>query len=217
MKTITIKEAARESVKPDLIIVSINLESVDIEYQNVLLDDSKKIDILNSSLKEIGFNKESLKTTDFNITTKYENINIKGSYEKVFKGYVCRHHLLLEFSFDTKLLGLVLSALSSSLSNPEIFINFSVKNQEKYKNMLLTKLAQNALEKAKVLCKASGVSLGELVTVDYSINDLNMMSNTNYQLQGRSAGVTSSYKTINIVPEEISISDTATFVWEIIK
>ncbi len=218
MKTITVKGMGKVCVKPNLIVVSLNLESEDKDYEKTMSLEAEKIDSLNKSLAQIGFSKDELKTTNFNVRTRYENVrDANGVYKNVFKGYVCSHNLKIEFDFDMQQLAKVLSAISLCMAKPEFSISFTVKNPTEISQELLKSAAKNAKEKAKILCSASNVKLGDLVSIDYNWGEINVYSNTDYKLEARqmmksSVGLTS----IDIQPDDINVSDTATFVWEIL-
>ena len=217
MKTITVKGVGKVSEKPDYIEISLKLNSVDKDYGKTIEHISEKIDKLNKSLEEISFEKGSLKTTNFNVKTRYDSVKTKtGDYESVFKGYECRHSLKLSFDFDTKRLAKVLSAMTACVANPEFSISFTVKDQTKISKELLISASKNAKEKAEILCEASGTKLGELISIDYNWGDLNTYSNTDYSISRMcNANVMADYASIDIEPEDMKIDDTATFVWEI--
>lgn len=217
MKTITIKGVGKASVKPDLIVVTMRLETEDKEYDKAMKLAGDKIEILNRSLENIGFEKKSVKTTNFNVRTNYENVKtLGGSYKNVLKGYICTHNLKIKFDFDTNLLSKVLLAVSQCLAKPEFFISFTVKDKTAVSQQLLKSVAENAKQKAEVLCDASGVKLGELVNIDYNWGEINVYSNTNYRVDGAvMLKASASPANIEIEPEDINVNDTATFVWEI--
>ena len=77
MKTITVKGVGNVSVKPDLIVVSMNLETKNKDYEKTMDYAAQRIDLLNDALEEIGFEKKSVKTTDFHVRTQYESVKDK--------------------------------------------------------------------------------------------------------------------------------------------
>lgn len=218
MKTITITGIGKLSVKPDLIVISMQLDTENKEYDQAMLSASEKINALNKSLEELGFSKDTLKTTNFNVRTIYENIKDEtGRYKNVFKGYSCIHNLKLEFDFDTKQLSKVLSRISACIAKPELSILFTIKDKTKINEELLKSASFNALEKAKILCLASNVKLGNLISINYSWGELNVHSDTNYKVEARCMmKAESCLSNIDIEPEDIDITDSATFVWKII-
>ncbi len=218
MKTITIKGMGKISVKPDLIVISMKIETENKEYDKTMELASEKIELLNNSLENIGFEKKSVKTTKFNVRTNYESIKTKDEiYKSVFCGYVCNHNLKIEFDFDTKRLSKVISTISKCFAKPELSISFTVKNPSNISRELLISATENAKQKAETLCEASNVKLGELISIDYNWGELNLVSDTDYRIESRLMMKSkASLANVEISPDDINVSDSATFVWEII-
>lgn len=108
-----------------------------------------------------------------------------------------------------------LSAVSECSSHPQLSISFTVKDTTAINEEMLRSAAANARKKAEILCEASGVKMGALIAIDYNWAELNFHSRTQYMLREgtRDFGMTDS--AIDIEPDDIDVSDTATFVWEI--
>ena len=216
-RTITVKGVGAVSVKPDLIVVSMGLDSKDMDYEKSISIASNQINELRSALVNVGFNKEDLKTQDFQVDVSNKWIENKdGEDEEVFDGYKCRHRLKLEFDLDTKLLGKVLSAIASCSATPKLDIDFSVKNSTQIKAELLKRASLNAKQKAEILCESSGVKLGSLVTIDYNWCKINLTSRTRYVGRTYGCAPTSRFAEMDLTPDDIDAEDDATFVWEII-
>lgn len=216
-RTITVKGMGNVKTAPDYVVVSMNLETQAMEYEETMERAAQQIDYLNTSLEAVGFEKKSVKTTNFNVRTDYESVKDKnGNYKSVFNGYVCSHRLKVEFDFDTKRLAQTLSAISKCLAKPELSIAFTVKDPSAINKELLRSATINAREKAEVLCEASDVELGDLLTIDYNWGELNIVSRTDYMLEERVMSMPmKAMADMDIEPDDIDVSDTATFVWEI--
>lgn len=66
------------------------------------------------------------------------------------------------------------------------------------------------------MCEASNEELGELITIDYNWGELNIVSHTDYMLEEKCMAMpVGGLADIEIEPDDIDVSDTATFVWEI--
>ncbi|MDD6435388.1 MAG: SIMPL domain-containing protein [Clostridiales bacterium] len=216
-RTITVKGMGRVTTAPDYVVISMSLEAHEQEYEATMELAAKKIDQLNTSLEEIGFEKKSVKTTNFNVRTDYERAKDRnGNYKSVFNGYICSHRLKVEFDFDTKRLAQTLYAISRCLAQPELSISFTVKDPSAVNKELLRSATVNAKEKAQILCEASGVELGQLLTIDYNWGELSIVSHTDYMLEEKCMAMpVGGLADMNIEPDDIDVSDTATFVWEI--
>lgn len=216
-RTITVKGMGRVTTAPDYVVISMSLEAHEKNYEATMGLAANKIEQLNASLAEIGFEKKSVKTTNFNVRTDYDRVKDKnGNYSSVFNGYICTHRLKVEFDFDTKRLAQTLYAISRCLANPELSISFTVKDPSAVNTELLKSATINAKEKAQILCEASGVELGQLLTIDYNWGELNIVSRTDYMLEEKCMAMpVGGLADIDIEPDDIDVSDTATFVWEI--
>lgn len=215
MRTITVKGIGAVSVKPDLIVLRLSMETAEYEYDAAMKAAAEKIDFLNKALEAAGFEKKSAKTADFRVRADYDRLNDgKGNYTSVFMGYKCRHELKIEFDFDTKRLAKALSEISKCIAKPEISIDFTVKDSSAVSGELLKAAVKNAREKAEILCAASGAKLGELLSIDYNWGELHLYSATDYDVEGKCL-MMGAADDMDIEPEEIKARDTATFAWEI--
>ena len=151
LKTITVKGMGRVTAAPDFVVISMSMESHKQEYETTMELAAKKIEQFNASLEEIGFEKKSVKTTNFNVRTDYERVKDRnGNYKSVFNGYVCSHRLKVKFDFDTKRLAQTLYAISRCFAQPELSISFTVKDPSAVNKELLKSATINAKEKAQM-------------------------------------------------------------------
>lgn len=218
-RTIRVKGTGRIQQKPDQTVVGMTLQTVDKDYNRALEREADAYNRLCGALRGIGFDAEDVKTTAFDIDADYESYQDPktGRYIKTFIGYVCEHNLELRFDFDTALLSRVLDVIAkNNTGDPELSIRFAVRDKESAANALLQDAARSALRKAKVLAEASGVSLGRLLNVDYSWSKVDFYSHTSYSVGGRFAGAPApNCVDMDITPDDVHLSDSATFVWEI--
>ena len=218
MKTITVKGVGNISAKPDYITISMTVESMDRDYEKAMDGAARRIESLKAAAVSVGYEKEALKTTSFNVETRYENVKDRqGNYKREFAGYACVYRLKLAFDFDSKQLAKVISAISGSEANPELSIAFTVKNPAKVSEELLISAAQNARAKAEILCKASGAELGQLISIDYNWGEVNIISRTSYEMEDCLMPLAAMEKCCSpeIEPDDIDVSDTVAFTWEI--
>ncbi len=218
MRSITVKGTGSVKAKPDFIVITFRLKAADRSYEKAMALASRQIDAVNEALSGIGFEKGSLKTADFRIRTEYESIRDKnGDHKSVFSGYSCVHQMKLCFDFDNRLLGKTLSAIASTAVDPQLEVAFTVKDPDAISEELLQSAAASARKKAGILCEASGVQLGQLVSIDYSWGELNVYSRTRYDMEDCCMALPMAAKGFeaDLDPDDISVNDTAVFVWEI--
>ncbi len=214
-RLITVKGIGNVNVKPDLIIINMELVSHKYDYEETMKLATDSVSKLEKAIEEAGFNKKELKTTSFNIRTSYKSYYDENkNYKNKFDGYICEQGLKLQFDLDMQVLSKVLTAITKSGVEPRLNIRFSVKDKEKVNEELLINATENARRKAEVLAKASKVNLGKLVTINYNWSEVGIYSKTTYEMENKSLVMEEAYAP-NIEPDDIELSDTATFVWEI--
>ena len=103
MRTITVKGTGNVSARPDYIVLSLNIEAISETYDRAMTEASERIKKLQDAAVLVGYEKSDLKTTSFNVQTRYENVKDRqGNYKREFAGYACSYHLKLAFNFDSK-------------------------------------------------------------------------------------------------------------------
>ena len=96
VKTITVKGIGKATAKPDYVEISMELESNHKNYDKAMSIAADNIQRLTETLCGIGFEKESLKTTNFDVDTDYDRVqDYNGHYKSVFVGYEVTHYLKL--------------------------------------------------------------------------------------------------------------------------
>ena len=214
-RTITVKGTGRVNVAPDMTVVSMTLKSLDKHYEKSMAQSAEQLARLRVALSEVGFNEEDIKTSGFNVVPQHETVRDEnGNYKTVFAGYSCIQNLKLEFDIDTKLLSQVLSAISKSIADPELNISFTVRDKDAVTEALLRAVAKDARTKAEILASASDVKLSTLLSIDYNTDKINLNSRTEYMLE-KSYMAMNGAADISVTPEDITVSDIVTFVWEI--
>ena len=212
-RTITVRGVGNISAKPDLIVIEMDIRGQSKNYSEALADASSAVEAVCNAAVSAGHSKDALKTINFGVSSEYDSVrNSKGTYQRVFVGYNCSYNTRLSFDFDRDMLERTLNAIAESKAEPELSIRFTVRDGSAVKSALL---AENAREKAQILCRASSVELGRLLTVNYDWSEIDLISPTGYAIERaslkRSAAVPDC-----IEPEDIKVRDTVAFVWEIV-
>jgi len=234
-RVIVVKGIGKHSATPDLIVLQMNLEVVQPQYDQTMQCAAKALDALRLAITSAGHDGKNLKTTRFKIDTKHESRKVRDEWKDYYVGYACEHGLSLEFDFDMAKLGATLDAIakyelapntiheSDKISihdaiikfqiKPKIKINFSIKNPDAVSERLLQNAIENAKNKAGILAQSAGVKLGVIQRIDYNWEELQIYSKTDYSIREE---MCLSDRCMEITPEDIDVSDTVTVVWEII-
>lgn len=218
-KTIKVTGKGNISVKPDMIRLLITLEGMKESYDETLELHTEQIESLAECFAKLGFARTELKTLSFHVDTEYENYNEGNNvWKKRFKGYKFVHVMKLEFEADNKMLGRVLYALANSQAKPEFRICYTVRDIEAVKNALLGKAVGDSKQKAEVLAKAAGVKLGDILTIDYSWGEVELISTPMSRMALACASVDANQTEcfdLDMEPDDMIVTDTVTVVWKI--
>ena len=88
MRTITVKGTGNVSARPDYIILSLNIEVLSETYDRAMSEAAERIERLQGAAVRVGYRKKDLKTTNFDVQTRYENVKDRqGNYKREFAGY----------------------------------------------------------------------------------------------------------------------------------
>ena len=215
MRTITVTGTGHISTAPDIIIINMTVTAQALQYEETMEKAAERLNALHIALLGAGFTRDDIKTVSFNVNTEYQHEHTPdGKYERRFVGYTCTHQLRVEFDLNMDRLSSVIAAISGCKCAPEFSVQFGVKNEDALKAELLRSAAANASNKAEILALASGVQLGELVSIDYSMGGVPLRSPTNFAMP-LMADRAVAKAAIDINPENITATENVTFVWEI--
>lgn len=218
-RTIRVTGKGKISVKPDTICMIMTLKDLYEDYEETLKESSKQLRVLQECFEKLGFNKTDLKTLSFNIDTNYERYrDKKDCWKEKFIGYEFEHETKIEFGLDNEMLGKVLKMLSACCVKPVIRIAYTVKDIDAIKNLMLERAISDSKYKAEIMTKAAGVKLGELVNIDYSWGEIELVSHPIgefFDCMKLSDDDYDDFFEMDIEPDDIKKSDIVTVVWEI--
>ena len=207
MRTLRVRGTGRIKQSPDLAVIKIRLNGNSKDYtvcSNIL---NNKIKELNKDIQKIGFDKKELKAISLEINSRFETVE----EVRVFKEFEAESRFILKFDFISEKLTKVIETIANSKAEPEISIEFEIKDKEKFKNDLIEKAVLDSKLKAEKMSKAAGVKLGDIQSIDYSWSEIRM--NSNFIME--ESYCCSASSEFELEPEEINASDDVTVVWEI--
>lgn len=216
-RTLKVTGKGKISVKPDLVRVLITQTHLEETYEGAMRESGEKKDALSAALSAVGFRKDALKTLAFRVDTEYEGYEAEDkSWKQRLTGYRYHHQMKLEFPADHAMLGKVLTAIAKCPGEPDISIYYAASDPESVKNELLAKAVEDAKKKANVLSMAAGVRLSEIVCINYSFDEADIVSVPMMNGKCRAAKASESTEmSLNLDVDDIDVTDTVTVVWEI--
>ncbi len=216
-KIIRVTGEGKAFVKPDTIEVGLQISGINKVYSKSLEEVDNKVISLKDEMKKIGI--ENVKTSSFSIRPRTKRVYERNNnYNDVFEGYETLHSLKISFDFDTAKLGEVVEKIADSIAQPRLSISFTAKNLDGVKEEALAFAVASAKNDAIALAKASGVELGDIVTINHSFGEVRVYRPreaelmADYACEGKMrAG--SSLGGISV--EDISVEANVTIEWQI--
>ena len=175
--TRTIKVTGKSNVKasPDYTRISLTLSDTLKEYDECLAKSVEDMNVIVECIKRLGFERNELKTSSFEIDRKTQSYRDKyDNWKERFIGYEYTENVNFTFENDNARLGKILYALAHISIIPEIRISYFCSDVESIKNQLLELAIKDAKKKAELLTSASGVKLCEILDIDYSWINVNL-------------------------------------------
>ena len=216
-RTVNVTGEGRLNLPPDTVEFTLNINATDRDYDRAVEISAKKLERLAEAVKPLGFSKEDLKSTNYNIYPEYEGVRDTetGNYVNVFKGFRVNHSIMISFPFDKGLLSDMISAIASSVSEPDLHISFTVKNREEAAKELLRLAVKNAYEKATVLAEAAGVKIERVVYIDASQNRSGFYSETCMDNGAVGLAKMARGASVEMAPRDVNLSETVRVIYEI--
>lgn len=206
------------SVKPDMIRIRLTSSRLMKEYHMAVNRSAEDTRLLRKAVEYAGLDPKSLKTSYFNVDTEYRSRKYNDTWRDVFAGYRYTHRMYIAFDNDNEILSKVLTQLAECGVDVNFSIEHTVKDPEKARKELLAITIRDAKDKAELLAEASGVRLGEIVTIDYSVAHVEIYSELceDMEIQSMKPGMKLSNSiSMDIEADDIDIHDNATVVWNI--
>lgn len=208
---------------PDQIVLNIDLNGTEKDYKKAYKQMEMATKEVRDLFQGLSFEVKDLKTKkcEVEVSNERKYVEKTGTWEFVFKGYEYVHKMKIMFDKDNDLLGKVLYGLSKCESRPEVNISYTVKDVKSTKNTLLKNAIADSKAKAAVLAEAAGVTLGDILKIDYSWGEINLSTPVLdsfldvMRLSDDSDCLEDEALDMDIEPEDINITDTVTVIWEI--
>ena len=207
----------KTSTSPDTIIISLTISGENKNYQKAMDYADKSVMDLKSRLVRAGFDEKKITSEDFRVRTVNKYIKNSGEEKRVFDKYVVSHDLQIKFEFNTQKLARVVDVIVESSAEPSLNINFTLENTEKLKEEALKDAVKDATNKAKLLSKSAGVSLGDVLSIDHSFSEVNVYAPRSFRMAYDGAEMISkasaSMESLNV--QDVTVDATVTITWEI--
>lgn len=216
-RQLTVTGKGTLKVSPDWTRISFSMEGLEKEYDNAVQSSNIATKEVKTVLATLGFEAKDVKTLSFKVQKEEEAYkDLRGNWKSRFVGYKYRHNMKIEFPNDNTLLGKILYQISHLKGIDSDFqISYFIRDMESAKNSLLANAVQDARNKANILAQAAGVELKEILSINYSWQnvELDLAIQPFGAIQENLQFSQDAYD-VDIEPDDIDIEDTVTLIWK---
>lgn len=211
--TISMRGTSTVEAMPDLIGIYFSVQTIASTSEEATQENAEIVDDLKLHLMALGYNKEDIVSTGFNVYPEYDWVN----GERIEKGFQATHSIKLEISSeDSGDIGEVVDAGVSAGAGIS-YINFELSQEleSQYKAQAMELAARDSKVKAEATAKGFDKKLGKLVST--SVNDYYYSPWRVYSGSGMvEDAVMAKEATTDIQPGETQISASVTAVYKLI-
>ncbi len=212
-KTLKVTGRAALSLPPDTVRLRMKQRDLHREYGEAVRLSAEHTAQVRRALAELG--PEKVKTLSFRVDTEYESAqDEKGNWRQVFAGYRVVHALRAEFPLDRELLGRVLERLSQLPAGPELHVEYTLGDRESARRTLLAQAVESSRSRAQVLAAAAGVTLGEVLSIDYAWGPEEEVRPLYAAAEGAALRKNAALP-IDLDPEDLTLEETVTILWRL--
>lgn len=158
---ITVSGDGKVYAKPDIALVSLGVNTTGKTTQDVITRNTEKMNAVIEAVKSLGVEEKDIQTTNYNLYPSYNYTEAAG---RVFEGYELNQSLEVKIRDFTKV-GEILQKATTAGANLTSNLQFTIEDQQQYKQEARAKAIEQAKANAENLAKVSGVKLGKLVNI----------------------------------------------------
>ena len=156
--TITISGEGKVTAIPDIAQISLGLRTESKQVDTAQRENTEKMNNIISTLGKLGVGKEDIKTSNYNISPRYDYNRDTG--KQTLRGYEVSQSVTVKIR-DLESVGAVIESSASLGANQVGGLSFTIDEPEELRQEARIKALENATAKAKTLAKVAGVKIGK--------------------------------------------------------
>ncbi|MEY4876977.1 MAG: hypothetical protein RL708_2126 [Bacteroidota bacterium] len=166
--TINLSGQASKKYTPDLATVDFTISSRNKEHKIAIAQLQKISNDLVTRLNKLGFTKEQIKLTAYNVNQEFDYTDNKQR----LSGYVGNQNLHLEFNWNIEKLEALFKSFADEPSNDITFnygTDFSKEFKTKIKDELIQQAIQDAQTKAQLISSTAKLKIIGIKDISYNV------------------------------------------------
>lgn len=214
----TIKVTGKGSVHvvPDVTQIDITIDRVYKDYAEAYEKGKYNSEWIKKVLEFNKMNAKLAKTLKMDISEHtHSKYDANGHYLcQVVDGYALDQRVRIDMDKDNVLLNKLVKGFGKFIDGAEIHIGYTVKDMRPYQLKMIERAVKDAREKAEIMLKALGCSLGNLVNIDYGNHFMTVFHEARTYNCAQDC-MASTPESLDITPEDLVSSEEVEVVWAI--
>lgn len=213
-KLITVTGRGGIHVVPDVTRLELTLVSLHDTYESAYRQAKSNTDKLSKIMEEVELSITLPKTIKLDIDKKTQNEydKYKNYIGEKFIGFGLDHRVKIDLGMDNILLNNIVKLIGQHLKQAEIEIGYTVRDSRPSELKMLERAVKDAKEKAEIMAKAAGCSLGLVKSINYAVQEFHIYSQAR-QIHGAEEASCCNKESLDITPDDLAVSDDVTVEW----
>lgn len=216
--TISVQGKGSIHVVPDVTRLEITIERVFSDYHKAFAQAKENLAWV---VKILEFNKKNgklAKTVKFDISDHEENeYDENGHYiGKICEGFDLEQRIKIDLPIDNVLTNNIVRGVGKFIPGAQINIGYTVQDPRPHQMKMLTRAVSDAKEKAEIMAKATGCTLGKVMNINYRYSNVSVYSQAR-NIHDSKEAFANTADSLDITPDDLVMSDTVDVTFELVN
>jgi len=149
---------------------------------------------------------------DVSVATKSEYDKAGHYVGQIFDGYDIDIKVKIDIGMNTKLLNNIVRGIGKFIPGAEISIGYTTKDPRPSQLLMLERAVKDSHDKAEIMAKAAGLTLGEAVNITYNHEDVHIYSEAR-NIHSNAEAMACTSDSLDVTPDDLSVSDEVVVEW----
>lgn len=216
MGTISVTGRGNIHVVPDVTRLEISVESVFKTYEDAYEQAKSNSSWMVQILEYNKLNGKLAKTTRFDISDHLvKDYDDDGHYIGMIKeGFELTQRFKVDLGMNTVLLNKIVRGVGKFIKDAQINIGYTIQDPRPHHLKMIERAVKDAHDKAVIMAKAAGCTLGAVVSIDYHRQDIHVYSQAR-NIHSNKEAMSCSPSSLDIAPDDLVMGDDVSVTWEL--
>jgi uncharacterized protein YggE len=163
LRQLTVNASGSVYAAPDQVTVQLGVTSQASSAADALKQNSADTTAVIDAIKNLGVNAKDISTSNFNVYPTYDSTGMSINGYQVNNSVTV---IIRDISASGTLLDQVVTTGANNISG----LNFGIADASEYQTDARNRAIESARAKAEAMAKAAGVKLGDIISINESIN-----------------------------------------------